>query len=66
MKAYGWMGRKIHMMILGTMERVIKIVVLPGSKQKTVLKRAIATLERSEAKSAIQLHSRPHMPSPLT
>ena len=31
MKAYVWMGRTRHMMTSGTMERVIKIVVLPGS-----------------------------------
>ena len=30
-KAYGWMGRKIHLMTSGTMEKVIEIVVLPGS-----------------------------------
>ena len=59
MKAHGWMGRKIHLMILGTMEKVRKIVVLTGSMQKTVLKRAIIALARSKAKSAIKLHSRP-------
>ena len=31
MKAYGWMGRTIHPMTSGTMEKVIAIVVLPGS-----------------------------------
>ena len=40
-----------------------KIVVLTGSMQKIVLKRAIAKEARSEVKSAIQLHSRIHRPS---
>ena len=38
MKAYGWMGRTIHLMTPVTMEKVIKIVVLPGSMKKTLLK----------------------------
>ena len=57
MKSYGWMGRMVHLMTSGTMERIRKIVVLPGSMQKTVLKREIATLARSEAKAAIQFFS---------
>ena len=60
MKAYGWMGRTIHMMTSGIMDKVRKIFVLTGSMQKTVLKQAIGTLARSEAKSAIQLNSRKH------
>ena len=47
------MGRTINLMTSGTMNKVRKTVVLPGRMQKTVLKRAIATLARSEAKSAI-------------
>ena len=46
-KAYGWVGRTIHLMISGIMEKVSKIVVLTGSMQKTVLKQAITTLARS-------------------
>ena len=37
MKVYGLMGRTIYLMTSGTMEKVIKIVLLPGSMQKTVL-----------------------------
>ena len=40
-----------------------KTVVLPRSMQRTVLKQSIATLARSEAKSAIQLCIPPHRPS---
>ena len=58
MKAYRWMGRTSHLMISGIMEKVRKIFVLSGSMQKTVLKQTIATLARSEAKSAIQLYLR--------
>ena len=57
MKAYGWMGRTSHLMTLGTMDKVRKIVILPGSMQKTSLKQAIATLSRSEAKDSIKLRS---------
>ena len=39
MKAYGWMGRTSHLMTSGTKDKVRKIVVLPMSMQKTVLKR---------------------------
>ena len=53
MKAYGLMGRMIHMMTSGKMEKVRKIVVLTGSMQKTDLKREIATVARSETKVAI-------------
>ena len=60
MKAYGWMGSTIHLMTSGTMEKVRKMVVLPGSMQKTALKQSIATQARSEAKDAIQLRSQPH------
>ena len=44
-------------MTLGTMDKVRKIVILPGSMQKTSLKQAIATLSRSEAKDSIKLRS---------
>ena len=37
MKAYVWMSRISHLMTSVTMEKVIKIVVLPGSMQQTVL-----------------------------
>ena len=57
MKVYGWMGRTSHLMTSGTMEKVRKIVILTRSMQKTFLKQAIATLARSEAKSAIQFRS---------
>ena len=40
-----------------------KIVALPGSMQKTVFKREISTIERSEVKAAIQLCSLPHRQS---
>ena len=63
MKAYGWMGRMSHPTTSVTMEKLSKIVVLPGSMQKTVLKEAIATLARSEENDAIQLISQPHRPS---
>ena len=63
MQVYGWMGRTIHLMTSVKMEKVRKFLVLTGSIQKTVLKQAIATLERSYAKTAIQLRSRPHRPS---
>ena len=53
MKAHGWMGRTIHLMTSGTMNRVFKKIVLPGSIQKTFLKQAIAALEKSEANIAI-------------
>ena len=43
-------------------KEVNKIVVLPRIMQKTVLKRAITALARSEAKPAIQLRSQPHRP----
>ena len=62
-KAYGWVGRTIHLMISGIMEKVRKIVVLTGSMQKTFLKQTIATLARSEAKSTIQLCCQKHRPS---
>ena len=65
MKAYGWMGRTRHLMTLGTMEKVRKIVVLTGSMQKTVFKREIAILVRSETKNAMKLRSRIHRPSLL-
>ena len=66
--AYVWMDRMKHLIASGTIEKVRKIVLLPGSMQEKVLKRAIATIARSEAKSAIQLAaiqlcSQPHMPS---
>ena len=48
MKAYRWMGRTIRLMTSGTIEKVRRIVVLPGSMQKKVLKRANATLASSE------------------
>ena len=60
MKAYVWMGRKSRLMNSSTMDKERKIVVLSRNMQKTVLKRAIATLTMSEAKAAIQLRSRPH------
>ena len=47
MKLYGWIGRTSHLMTQGTMEKVRKIVVIPGSMQKTVLKQAIVTLASS-------------------
>ena len=64
--AYGWMGRTIHLIASGTMEKVIKTVVLPGSIQKTFFKQEITTLEKTEAKAAIQLRSQPHRLSLLT
>ena len=63
MKTYVWMGRIIHLMTSGKMDKVSKIVVLFGSMQKTVLKRAITTLAWSEVKVTIQLCSRKHRPS---
>ena len=63
MKVYGCMRRKDYLMTSGTMEKVRKIVLLPGSMQKTFLKRAIATLVSSEAKAAIKLISRLSWPS---
>ena len=62
-KVYDWMGRTSHLMTSDVMEKVRKIVVLTGSMQKTVLKRSIEVLARSEAKFAIQLHSIKHRPS---
>ena len=59
MKAYVWMGRTSHQMNSNTMDKVRKIVVLPRSMQKTVLKRLITTLARSEEKLAMQLCSQP-------
>ena len=63
MKAYVCMVRTIHLITSGTMEKVRKTIVIPKSMQKTVLKRTIATLARSEAKSAIQLRNQPSGPS---
>ena len=63
MKLYVWMGKTSHLMTSGKMEKVIKIVVLPRSIQKTVLKQAIATIARSEAKAKIQFFSQKHRPS---
>ena len=57
MKGYRWMGTKNHLMTSGKMEKVRKIVVLTGSMRKTVLKRTITTLARSEVKAAVQLCS---------
>ena len=54
MKTYRWM-RTIYLMNSGAMKKVRKFVVLPGSMNNTVLKRAIATLARSEAKPTKQL-----------
>ena len=66
MKAYGWMGRTIHLMTSGTMEKVKKVVLLSRSMQKTVMKQEIATLASSEEKSTIQVRSQPHRPKLLT
>ena len=63
MKAYGWMGRTSHLMTLGIIEKVIKIIVLTGNAQKKVLKREIATLATSETKAAIQFRIQKHRPS---
>ena len=60
MKAYGWMGRTTHLMTSGITDKVIKIVVITGIMQKTVLKRAISTLATLEAKAAIQLRIQKH------
>ena len=38
------MGRTIYLVTSGTVEKVGKIVVLPGSMHKTFLKQAITTL----------------------
>ena len=66
MEEYGCMGRTINLITSGIMEKVRKNVVLTGSMQKIVLKQAIATLARSEAKAAIQLRRQKHRPSLLT
>ena len=63
--AYGYVGRTTHLMNSGIMDKVRNIFVLTGSMQKTVLKRSIAILARSETEAAIQLGSQKHIPSLL-
>ena len=63
MKAHEYMGRTSHLIKSGSTEKIRTIVLLPGIMQKTVLKKEIATLARSEAKSEIQLRSQTYSPS---